>query len=203
MGRGGLARQWRHPAARDGFTLMEIVLVIVILAVASAVAVPTFARSFRGAKLRNSTRTVLMAHRSAQSKAVLGQSYLAILFDERKNTVEVVDQGQPGRKRDPMFGSVGGTGRPGGVMGAVVGGGDNLEAEEPSPSPQSMLVRKLEEGVKILSFRGGREIDGIHFVSYYPTGMSEGYEIRIGDGENRSARITVDAVTGRARVRHD
>ena len=143
----------RSQTGRAGFTLMEILLVVVIIGVASAVAIPTFARSFRGAKVRNSTRTVMMMHRHAQTKAVLGQRYMALLFDEVKGTLEMVDQGQP--------------------------------------------------GVKIRSFRGGKEIDGIHFVSYYPNGMCEAYSVEIGDDENRTAKIKVDAVTGKAKVERE
>ena len=202
----------RRQNAGAGFTLIEIMMVAVIIAVAAAVAVPMFARSFQGSKLRLSVRTILMVHRNAQAKAVLGQRYMAILFDERKGTLEMVDQGQPGVKTDSFFGTVGGASPPGGVMGAVVSGGEEPpplgeEGEAPGggegPALNAVMVRKLEDGVKIVSFRGGREIDDIHYVSYYPNGMCESYEIEIGDGDTRRTSIQVDAVTGKAKVGRD
>ncbi len=138
---------------RAGFTLLEILLVVVIIAIAAAVAIPSFARSFRGAKLRASTRTVLMMHRNAQSKAVLGQRYMAILFDQRKGTLEMVEQPQAGETKDAFFGEVGGSGG-GGTMGPDGHSEDSPAADSAGPLP--LLLRQLEEGVQILSFRGGQ-----------------------------------------------
>lgn len=179
---------------RGGFTLLEVLLVVVIIGIAAAVAMPAFARSFRGAKLRASTRTVLGMHRQAQTKAVLGQRYMALLFDRRKGTLEMVDQGAPAKKPDAFFGDLGG----GGAMGDTAAGG--AAPDGAAAAVASETLRKLEEGVKILAFAGGKEIDELHYVSYYPNGMCEAYEIRIGDDENRVARIRVDAVTGKAKV---
>ena len=191
--------QRRLRVGRGGFTLIEILLVVVIIAIASAVALPSFARSFRGAKLRTSTRLVLGMHRNAQTKAVLGQRYMALLFDEVKGTLEMVDQGQPGVKKDVFFGGLGGEAAPAAAAPEPAG---DAPAEE-APAISSLLVRKLEEGVKIRSFHGGKEIDGIHFVSYYPNGMCEAYSVEIGDDENRTATIKVDAVTGKAKVERE
>ena len=193
--------QRRLGVGRGGFTLIEILLVVVIIAIASAVALPSFARSFRGAKLRTSTRLVLGMHRNAQTKAVLGQRYMAILFDQRKGTLELVEQGAPERKKDEFFGELDGGGNAG--QGQVFSGSDGSEgtgAAAPAEQTSSQLVRTLEDGVKILAFDGGKEIEDLYYVSYYPNGMCDGYQIEIGDSENRTATITVDPVTGKAKV---
>ncbi len=148
---------------------------------------------------------MLAAHRQAQAKAVLGQRYMAILYDEVKGTVEVVDQGAPGAKKDAFFGSVGGGGAPvGGTMGAMTSGADAAPADTGvAPPPEPVLARELEESVTITGFRGGREFDGIYYVSYYPNGRCEGYTVELGEDEDRRTRIKVDAVTGKAEVERE
>ena len=194
----------RRPSSQAaGFTMLELLLVVVILAMAASVAVPIYARSFRGARLRVSTRTVLLMHRHAQTKAVLGQRYMALLFDARNQTVELVDQGAPAQKKDAFFGAVGSGGGSG--MGAVVSGGDAAAdaSATAAPAVSSLLVRKLEDGVKIDSFRGGRVVDELYYVTYHPSGVGEPYTVTLGDNENRTPRIRVDGVTGKATVEHE
>jgi hypothetical protein len=65
----------------------------------------------------------------------------------------------------------------------------------------SFALRKLEDTVSFESFRGGKEIDELFYVSYYPNGRCEGYTVTLADGEGRRRTVTVDPITGKAKVK--
>jgi len=67
---------------KKGFTLLEIWLVIIILAVAVAMTIPSFTRSFGQLELRDTANHLAYLMRYAQSRAIYTQRPLRLLFEE-------------------------------------------------------------------------------------------------------------------------
>lgn len=72
---------WRHTFKGRAFTLVELLMVIAIMAVVTAITIPSFVTSMRGSRLRTSVRTVVKIGRYSRSLAVLKQIPMTVSFD--------------------------------------------------------------------------------------------------------------------------
>jgi len=76
-------REWttdNGPLPSRAFTLIEVMLVLAIIAVLTAVTMPQFVRSIRGQRLRAAAQTVVMAGRYARTMAIVRQQGLRLSF---------------------------------------------------------------------------------------------------------------------------
>jgi prepilin-type N-terminal cleavage/methylation domain-containing protein len=78
-----------HPR---GFTLFELVLVMVILCIAMAVAAPSLRGWSHGARLRDSADQFLAAARFAHTKAIADSRIYRLYFDSRAGTYWITVQ---------------------------------------------------------------------------------------------------------------
>lgn len=183
---------------RSGFTLIEILVVVVISALLAGIALPGFVRAMRGAELRTASRTVLMAHKYARSTAVLRQVQMAILLDRETGELEIIEMKSPpgSAERDRFLDS-----RQTRDVEAALGNAPAAPApDEAPPAITTELVRRLGREVKIESFRserGGQEFDGVFWIMYHPNGMSDGFELVLNDNGSRRVTIESDPVSGK------
>jgi prepilin-type N-terminal cleavage/methylation domain-containing protein len=183
---------------RPGFSLIELLLVVVISLVAAGIAMPTFVRSYRSSQLRSSVRTVLMTAKYARSMSVLSQKPMALLLDKVEGELEVVALADRGslsdrgrflddrsmRKEDALLGK---------------------EKEASDIQIGSELVKRLAADVRIEAFESAqaeREIEGIHWVNFYPNGMCEGFLVKLLDKDGRSAVIEMEGISGALKVEY-
>jgi len=74
----------------SAFTLIEVLLVIVVMGIAAAIAMPSFVRSIQGQRLSTAARTLTTVARYARSMAVLKQSDMALTFHLANGQVDLV-----------------------------------------------------------------------------------------------------------------
>lgn len=75
-----------HRAPRHGFTLIELILVLAMLAVVLALASPSLSRFFQGRKIDSEARRFLSVTRYGQSRAVSEGVPMVLWIDTRQNT---------------------------------------------------------------------------------------------------------------------
>jgi prepilin-type N-terminal cleavage/methylation domain-containing protein len=190
---------------RSAFTMIELMLVIAIMLLATAVAVPTMVRSLRGARLRSSARTVVMVHRYARSMAVLGQKQIGVLFDKERGKIEIVSVTSSANYDErSMFLEQRSLRLPADEEKSEA----TAAAEEATapPAVASELQRNLAEGVKIEAFaidKEDQEYKGIYWVNYYPNGMLDKWELLLQDEYRKRVTITVDQISGKAKVEYE
>ena len=82
-----------------GFTLLELVLVLLVIGLVAAVTIPSLARGFASMQLRASARDVLNVFRQAKEKAVTEQTEMQITIDPSKQEFILADEVGDDEKR--------------------------------------------------------------------------------------------------------
>ena len=196
----GTGRRSNHGA----FTLIELLLVVAIMGIAALISVPTFVRSARSARLRSAVQTVSMTSRLARNKAVLQSKDMAVIFYIERGEIEVVSLETQSDPSDREMFLEGRTDR---MVSGLLDRDDPDAAEEgalPSIAPE--LVRTLPEDVRIVEVEaadGVLEEEGAYWVNYYRNGMTDGFTVRLVDGDERGAAVRVDPLSGRVTVDYE
>jgi prepilin-type N-terminal cleavage/methylation domain-containing protein len=171
----------------SGFTLVEVLLVLAIMAIVTVIAMPTLVHSIRGNRLRTAARTVTMAGRYARSMALLQQREMVLAFNLDKSALTVGPAGAGGPAAETTDASV-----------------PDLGAEPVSGSSASGVVvradaeaitRSLDQVTMESVTIGDSDVaDGSCQVVYRSNGLCTPYKVTISDMYGSAVIVDVDAL---------
>ncbi len=170
---------------KSGFTLIEMLLVLVVIGIISAVTIPQFVNSIRGNRLRVGVKSVVMAGRYARSMAVMKQADILLTFNIDEGTI-VVDEvaltaaAVEDLKSDDSFDS------------------EDEDAVKPEMAitRTELISRKLDQvSFESVEIDGDVITSGSGAVVYSSNGRCHPYTVKISDGQGKSVVIEVDALS--------
>ena len=172
-----------HP---KGFTLIELIIVLVIVSIMAAMVSPAISRSLASLQLKTAARKVAAALRYARTQAIArAEDYQAVFsFDERQVTISPAESEGEESGEEKALPEAEGAQKP-------------QEQEKPK-------VYTLPEEVKFLELVAGEEEvnSGSATITFRPNGSSEGGEVILSDAaEKREYRIVVSFLTGAVEVK--
>ena len=172
---------------RLGFTLIEMLLVLALVGIISAITIPQFVNSMRGNRLRVGVRAVVMSGRYARSMAVMKQTDILLTFNIDEGTITVDEVSLTAAAAKKLL--------------------SDEEDEFDSDDEDLELPKKVLERTELLSRKLDQvsfeyvEIDGETITSsscsvvYSSNGRCDPYSVKVSDDQGKSVVVEVDALS--------
>ena len=176
---------------RKGFTLLELLVVLVIISIMAAFVGPRIAGSMSSLTLKTAAKKVAASLRYARSQATSESRPYFVLFDTDKGRL-TIKCGQTATKEDKEKEVAEGEQDP----------GTSEEIADDNPIKDRFKVYALPEGVrfdKVISDENEAASD-IFQIVFFPNGGSSGGEVLLENDRGRRYNISVDFVVGTVRL---
>lgn len=190
---------WRDPnrvCERTGFTLIEVVLVLVVIVIISGISLPYFAGTHRGTKLRTASRTIDRMSRYARSMAILREETLTMALNHE--TMELYLGGSSQTDTNKADGELDQE-----VLGRL--GYIDKDATADTPKIEKDVHRFLPDGLTVRSFdmneeQEGAEYENFYLINFYPDGRCDGFRLVLEDSRGMAVTLENDPVSGKIHI---
>lgn len=161
-----------------GFTLLELIVVLVIIGIASALVVPRLVGGMGSLDVKAASGKVAASLRYARSQAVSQKVQYAAVFDLEHNrlTITPSSEGIDGKEED------------------AAGSGEESVPKKTYDLPERVFFERVPVGDEYVK---DEETDaGISRIVFYSSGSSDGGGIALANDRGRRYIVRVDIITG-------
>ena len=196
--------------ASSGFSLLEILLVVVIIGMASIVMAVGFQKGLQHARLREAGNIVKASVIRARNLAIIQQTHTQVRYDTEAGTVEILGLNDRGQRSE--FAQL--------ALGIDLGSQDTLmyddsetaqerEVRLASSAAKTIAKQKMPVGIELTDFSSESDVfeDGVYRVDFWPTGYAQGHVVHVEDperldqgDEKARLKIEVENITGEVSV---
>ena len=162
----------------NGFTLFELLVVVLIIGLTSAFVMPRIAASLPGVQLKSTTRAVAASLRYARSKAVSESRPYVAIFDNTQKRLAVEPIAKP-------------------IDAAIL---SSLREILNRSKLQKVYEIPDEIELGVLNNNGVDEDTDVFPIFFFPRGDSTGGKIVLQNPRRKQYTVTVDRITGRVEI---
>lgn len=183
----------KPPHYRGGFTLIEVVLVVVISLILLGISVPHFAQSYKGAKLRSSARIINRMARYARATAIMREETMVLVLNHETMEfylgaeITASTNDADGELDQDILKRLGYT-----------SGGESSE----NPTIEKEIQRNLPEELIVAHFeQDNRDEDefyeDFYLIHYHPNGQSDGFVLELENKKGMGIKLESDPISGK------
>ena len=183
-------------ATKKGFTLIEVILVAVVIAILAGISLPNVAQSLRGAKLKTTANTIERMARYARGMAIIHDQTMTILIDPASKRIYAGELKTESDQADGQLDQ------------AVLTRLGYTEENPPNKERINIrMQRALEPDIEIDAFTLEAssqpwDRDTVCVIEFYPSGQCEAFTLELIDAKARKLHVSSDPITGKVRSRY-
>ena len=185
---------WDRSKSTSGFTLIEVILVLVVIVIISGIALPNLSGSYGNAKLRSTASNIERLGRYARGMAILREQDLSMVIDTEKQRIyigaekRITSDESDGELDQDILKRLG-------YIGERTDEQDRKIEKEISRSlPDGLNVEYIEVKGTILN-----QANIFYMFEFYSNGQCDDFKIILIDQKDRSIQIYSDPVSGKVR----
>ncbi len=188
---------WDRSESTSGFTLIEVILVLVVIVIISGIALPNISGSYGNAKLRNAASNIERLSRYARGMAILREQNLAMVIDTEKQLIYI------GAEKKIASNEIDGEldqdilKRLGYIDETTEEHDIKIEKEISRSLPNGLNIDYVEVEGTVLD-----QVNILYVFEFYSNGQCDDFKIIINDQKDRSIQIYSDSVSGKVRSQY-